>query len=361
MKTSSLIIRILPLVFLGVVIFCYQVLSSATPGYGKNRRGGQPASIETTDYRVSGPYAHQNLSLFLIHGRDKLDCGQKVLTLAEALRLKKVVVQETSDVNQLIIVNVSDDYTIFIMSGDIVKGGKQDRTIKFDLILGPRSGEVPITVHCVESGRWRGRGSESTAAFGSSSKMLATKNAKLSNRARSEHGAGQNAVWESVAEAQDKLSGRLDKDVRKEASASSFQLTLEDEDLTRAIADYQRELVDIIDGQDSVIGYAFAINGEINSADVFGNHELFSSVWPRLLEAVATEAVSEYQPGVGTRSVSLADIKAFLESAERKLGQAQPVTDRIHEVTRESDEVILFETKDMDNGGAEVRRNYIKK
>jgi len=361
MNTSNLISRALPLVFIGLVVFCYEIISSATPGFSKDRWRTQPPSIAVLDYQISGPYTHENLSLFLIHGKDKLDCGKKVLTLEEAMVRNKVIVQETSDVNQLIIVNVSDDFTVFIMSGDIVKGGKQDRTIKYDLILGPHSGEVSIAVHCVESGRWNERGTESTAAFGSSSKMLATKQAKISNRAGDNSGGNQGAVWASVAEAQEKLSDKLDTDVRSEVSASSYQLTLEDEELAGSIADYELALKDIIRGQDTVVGYAIAINDEINSADVFGNHELFSRVWPRLLAAAATEAISEYQSGVETQSVNLADIKAFLESTERTLGRAQQISDRIHEVTRESEEVIMFETKDMDNGGAEVRRNYLKK
>ena len=44
-----------------------------------------------------------------------------------------------------------------------------------------------------------------------------------------------------------------------------------------------------------VIGYAFAINGKVNSADVYASHELFQKLWPKLLESSAVEAFSELQ------------------------------------------------------------------
>src|SRR5262249_50494006 len=79
--------------------------------------------------RVSGPYTHANLSLYLLHGRDVVP-GRKFLTLAEAIEQKKVVVNETGQVNQLTVENLSDG-ELFIMTGDIVKGGRQDRVLAF--------------------------------------------------------------------------------------------------------------------------------------------------------------------------------------------------------------------------------------
>ena len=56
------------------------------------------------DYRVSGPYTHENLSIFLIHGKPG---GKSYLTLKEAVEQKKVVVSETKKVNELAIENIS--------------------------------------------------------------------------------------------------------------------------------------------------------------------------------------------------------------------------------------------------------------
>jgi hypothetical protein len=123
------------------------------------------AAAPPADYRVSGPYTHDNLSLFLIHGSS----GGKTsyLTLKDALAQKKVVVHESTNVNELAIENLSDR-DVFIQGGDIVKGGEQDRVLSNDFVLGPRSGKTPISAFCVEHGRWSQRGAEPARQFASS-------------------------------------------------------------------------------------------------------------------------------------------------------------------------------------------------
>jgi hypothetical protein len=125
------------------------------------------------DYRLSGPYTHKNLTIFLIHGNSG-DSRKGFLTLQEALEQKKVRVYETKDVNELAIENLSSE-DIYVQAGDIVKGGQQDRMLGVDLIVPPRSGKIPIAAFCVEQGRWSRRGNEQVAVFGSSADVVATK------------------------------------------------------------------------------------------------------------------------------------------------------------------------------------------
>jgi hypothetical protein len=103
----------------------------------------QPGAVVAADgYRLSGPYTHENMSVFLVHGPETLE-GKTFFTLQDGLELKRAVVHETSSVGTLTIENLSHDEELFIQSGDIVKGGKQDRTLLSDSIVGPRSGQVP--------------------------------------------------------------------------------------------------------------------------------------------------------------------------------------------------------------------------
>src|SRR5262245_54888938 len=102
-----------------------------------------PAQAPKADeYTFSGPYTYQNLSIFLVHGKDTLP-AKKLLTLQEALEQKKLVVHETKNVGQLSVENIADDFDVFIQSGDIVKGGQQDRALGYDLIVSAKSGKVP--------------------------------------------------------------------------------------------------------------------------------------------------------------------------------------------------------------------------
>src|SRR5689334_14130550 len=101
---------------------------------------------------ITGPYTHDNLSIYLLHGPDRSN-GAKYLTLQEALDQKKVIVHETGSVNELAVENVGDD-DVYIQAGEIVKGGQQDRTLGTDVIITKAMGKVPIASYCVEHGRW---------------------------------------------------------------------------------------------------------------------------------------------------------------------------------------------------------------
>jgi hypothetical protein len=176
----------------------------------------------TNMYRFSGPYAYKNLAIFLIHAEDRKDTT-KFMTLEEALEQKKVTISETGTVNTLVIENVSDDVHVYIQSGDIVRGGKQDRTLGYDYVIPPRSGKTPLSCFCVESGRWRQRGNEKADEFSVSNKVLPSKGLKLSTN----YGRSQSSVWKEVDALQDKLSINLGQSVRSKRSASSLELTLE--------------------------------------------------------------------------------------------------------------------------------------
>src|SRR5215475_15688268 len=108
---------------------------------------------------ISEPVVHRNLQIFLIHGETQLE-GRHYATLSEAMAKGMVVVKETGNVSELNIQNRSGDAIIFLNAGDIVKGGRQDRTIRDDIILETRSGQVPLPSFCVENGRWTKRGGE---------------------------------------------------------------------------------------------------------------------------------------------------------------------------------------------------------
>src|ERR1044071_2737309 len=248
-----------------------------------------PARVESQDasYRISGPYTHKNLTIFLVHGND-LITGHSFLTLQEALAQKKVVVYETKDVNELAIKNLSNQ-DIYVQSGDIVRGGDQDRMISMDFIVPPHSGRMPIAAFCVESGRWNRSGNEQAAVFSSSENSVATKELKLA--AKSEN--SQDAVWQNVSLAQDKLSRSVGGNVSSPISSSSLELSIENSKVKETSAAYINQLAGILRNKHDVIGYVFAINGKVNSADVYASRALFAKLWPKLLKATAVEAIAE--------------------------------------------------------------------
>ena len=306
------------------------------------------------NYRISGPYTHKNLSIFLVHGKDQL-AGRSFLTLQEALAQKKVRVYETKDVNELAIRNLSNE-DIYVQAGDIVRGGDQDRMISIDFIVPPRSGRMPIAAFCVESGRWSKRGEEQATYFSSSDNAVATKELKIAAKVAN----SQQVVWEKVSAAQEKIGRNVGGSVNSPVSATSLELSVEDSKVKATTAAYLDALNGIIRNKPDVIGYAFAINGHVNSADVYASHALFAKLWPKLLKASAVEAIAELNQEAKPEPVA-ETVHAFLSDSEQPSAKSKEVTSRVRMVTREDDKNVFFETQDRDQKDAWVHRNYIRK
>ena len=262
---------------------------------------GGAAQAETVDgYRLSGPVVHGNLAIYFVHGESR--SGPVPLTLAEALDKKTVEVREIGRVNELTIENKGDE-KIFIQAGDIVKGGQQDRVLAVSLLLKPHSGALSITSFCVEQGRWSARGSEAVDKFSSANAALPSRSAKLdlagapASTAAAPEGASvgkrQQEIWKTVSEIQGKLTSNLSAPVAAPRSRTSLQLALENGGLERAQADYVQALQPLGEKDDDIVGYVFAINGKINSADIYPSNGLFRKMWPKLLRASVTEALGE--------------------------------------------------------------------
>ena len=312
------------------------------------------ASQNSQNLKISGPFNSGNLSVFLIHGKDQLK-AQTYLTLQEALEQKKVVVHETGDVNNLTVDNLCGS-VVFIQSGDIVKGGQQDRTMQHDVLLQPNQKQVSLPAFCVEHDRWSGRAAESPSSFGSAGYAIAGKELKLAAKKQ----ADQGAVWKAVADSQKKLSSVLASPVASPASPSSYQLTLENKDLKGATNKLVSDLKSAADGDNDVVGYAFAINGHVNSADVYASHDLFKKLWPKLLNSSAVEAVSE---GVqkSAKPATEAEVRACLTDADHAPKVKNSEKSRNFEVNSQEDaKNVLFETVDTDRA-VSVHKNYMAK
>lgn len=312
------------------------------------------AQAPAGEYRLSQPFTHQNLTIFLIHGPNKI--AHNLLTLEEAIDQHKVVVYETRSVNELAIENVSNE-DVFIESGDIVKGGQQDRTLKDDLILPSKSGKVSIASFCVEHGRWTRRGNESATTFNGAHQAVASKQLKMAVKMK----ADQAEVWNQVAQAQARLASNLHSDPRPAASPTSFVMTMDAPVVQRSIDGYIQELAGIVNHQNDVVGYAFAINGKVNSADIYASHDLFGKLWMKLLRASAFEAVTDFEAGKKFDGVEAKAVKTALVDADSGKPSARNLTERTELVTKETDRNVVFETRDRNERGSWVHKNYLTK
>jgi hypothetical protein len=328
---------------------------------------------------ISGPFTHQNLSVYFVHGKSAP--GPAPLTLQEALDKNAVEVIETGSVNELQI-NNKGDTEIFIQSGDIVKGGRQDRVVTVSFLLPAKSGNVPLASFCVEHGRWSARGSEDSARFASSAESLPSREAKLAMKApiaapapqalsksnaqrqqaahaSDETGERQRKVWDEVAKTQTKLSGGVKQQVNSAVSATSLQLSLENEKLQASRGDYIKALEGQGTGGDDIIGYVFAVNGHINSADLYPSNALFRKMWSKLLAASVTEAIGESSSAAAAAAPPASAVTEFLAKAETGKQSSQEIAGLAQQEVRDADKSLFVGVRSKK--GEWVHRNYLVK
>jgi hypothetical protein len=321
-----------------------------------------------TPYKITGPFQSKNLSVFLIKS-GKPAKTNNIITLQQALKEKKVVVSETGEVNNLAVQNLSNE-TVFIQSGDIVKGGRQDRTMQYDMILPPHSGKIPLPAFCVEEHRWTGRANESDGAFNSSNNSLVGKELKLAAR----KSADQEQVWHQVAQGREILAkaayampasaGPVSASPSPPAlggAGGSFELALEDKKVSEMIGKQVNDLQHIGDGKDDIIGYAIAINGKLNSLDVYASHDLFAKVWPKQLKSAVLEANECANQHAQSKQVEPAAVGQVLAAAEKARPSREAASNRQTQlVDRETKENFLTQTLDKTSGSL-IHENLIVK
>jgi hypothetical protein len=378
-------------------------------------------SASLAGLRVSGPYASGNLLVWLVHGPDRTN-GRAYLTLAEAMEQKKLVVHETGDVNQLAVENVSDE-VVYIPAGSVVKGGRQDRTLGTDVIITRADGRMPIDAFCVEHGRWQQRGGEAAGYFASNSAMVAGKNMKLAANTNAAGFADQGAVWNEVATAQRQLAQRVERtelamraapaggtpaeaqpvqqlqqmavaqrpsnadagpvagslqlragDVAQPAlavtggaSPSSFQLTMESEGVKVLTERHKNALLNAPAGEADVVGYVYAVNGELSGGNVYASPKLFTKLWPMLLDSAIVEAVADEsappatQPVARPKPIPSADAALKLLAEGAAPSQNRDVNPRTRVATYDQADNVLMICEDKANAGVPVARSVIVK
>lgn len=325
--------------------------------------GAAHAAQDPEPVRYSGPLSHENLTVYFVHGPSK--DGPVPLTLQEALTRGAVQVRETGNVNTLEIENFGGQ-DVFVQAGDIVKGGRQDRTLMVSLLLPPNSGRVPIASFCVEHGRWSARNGEDAGNFSTSAVAVPSREMKLAIQAPlpaapasggMDTGVRQKMVWDNVQIAQERLTAATGTNVRSAESATSLQLALENEKLNDARKAYIDALKPAGEADSDIVGYVFAVNGKINSAEIYVSNGVFRKMWPKLLAASAIEAIS-HRADAKDEAPPVKAVAEFIAAGDGGTATEKPLNFGVRRVTHESDKAYQFETTLADGW---VHRSYLSK
>jgi hypothetical protein len=321
---------------------------NCTPTDLKAVRGPVAAARECT---VSGPYTHNNLSIFLVHGPDKLE-GQRLITLQEALGENLAVVHAGA-----IAIDNHANVPVFIHAGDIVKGGTQDRVLPYDYLVPVGKSRMPLNVFCVESGRSFPRGQELSTAFGSATEQLPTRQLHLAARYRH----SQAAVWQGVSELQNALQRNLGGSVQALASRTSLQLTLETDRVQQAVEAYINEVGPQTVGKEDAIGVVTAVNGKIEHAEIYGSASLFRDLLPKLLKADAVAALAERTAGKVAEAPSIESVETFLARGEKGDQCRRIQHDGTLVLQQETERAVVFDTCDPARKNIVIHRSYLVK
>jgi hypothetical protein len=218
-------------------------------------------------------------------------------------------------VNRLLVVNRSGK-PLYLMPGEVIVGGQQDRTIAEETILASTGEPTPIDVFCVEHGRWSGRDEQEAAQIlavvsdasdagapaeseerlsaqvqaANSGKFVASAGVlSKASRLATQAAKDQSEVWHAVS--QSNAAAGLTP------ASGAFTANYVDSYNRQRLAAYIDRLQHRVTAEPNVVGVVVAINGKVEAVDVFESTPLFQKLWPKLLKSYALDAaVADGQP-----------------------------------------------------------------
>jgi len=281
-----------------------------------------------------------------------------------------------NSVNELLVINRSDR-PLYLMPGEVIIGGDQDRTIAEELVIAPGGKPTAIDVFCVEHGRWGGRTQseyaqvvaqaaadgqtnalavERRAASGSEndsqSLSLVVSASQIAEQANSGKFVGsvgslnkpvrlavqadgvQGKVWDEVAN--QNLKGAV------RASTGTFAANYSEAEATERFTPFLTQLQEPVVATPNVVGVIVAVNGEIESLDVFESTPLFKKLWPKLLKSYALDASLAEPVKVDARTATVEDAHRFMRDIAMAKSKQEDAQGELAITRSENDNVLAF-------------------
>ncbi|MFZ1936659.1 MAG: DUF6569 family protein [Thermoguttaceae bacterium] len=223
--------------------------------------------------QIAEPIAYRQLSVYPILVEDEPLLRGRWLTLDKAISRGILEVGEKAggSVPVVRVRNKSRDENVLIMTGEVVAGGMQTRTIRHDVVLAPRQ-TIDLDVFCVEAHRWSGE-----EKFSGGSKVMLPQ----SIQGKVREGADQGKVWSEVA--------RNNSSLRAENSTGSLEKALNSGHVRRRLEEARRKIVPEIPS--GTVGFIFVGNGRALGAELFGSEDLARELLPKLLDSYVVDYV----------------------------------------------------------------------
>jgi hypothetical protein len=278
-----------------------------------------PPSRPEGEWRLLDPVTYENISIFPVVSSNSQDTSP-FLTLEEGLSTGEVIVREQgsetivrgrdgrpvpvpqyntgASVNQLVLINRSRR-PLLLLAGELVSGGKQDRVIGKDRIIPAGAPPLPLSVFCVEHGRWTG-----VQQFAAAKTIV-----HPSVRERAAVDQKQNEVWDAVRSgttakpapaapaprmSMGDIRSAIDTNGRTEAYEKIYQSRAVGVSIDDFVEEVRVRFARATSGlkDERVVGVVVAYGGEIAWSDIFASGDLFEHYWSKLLRSYAVEALA---------------------------------------------------------------------
>lgn len=221
---------------------------------------------------IRNSLAYRYLAVFPVVLKGDEELTGPWLGAHEAMSRRVLVAKEVSggSVPDIVVENRGKESHVLILTGEVIAGGKQTRTMREDAIVAPRQ-KVRLGVYCVEHGRWTG-----SDEF-KSGNMLAPQSMQREMRS----GTTQERVWEGVSKANRTLGS--------ENATDSLETGQKSEHVRKALDEVRKAIVPGIPKES--VGFIFVHRGRAVGAEFFGNSHLAMEYLPKLLDSYAVEFV----------------------------------------------------------------------
>ncbi|HKD62741.1 MAG TPA: DUF6569 family protein [Candidatus Acidoferrales bacterium] len=302
-------------------------------------------------WRLGEAVTYENLTVFPVYASRQAETSG-FATLDEALASGDAIVTEqgsymrrtrddgggaasygSAQVNQLVLIN-RGKRPLLLLAGEVVSGGKQDRVIGKDRIVPIGADPLPLSVFCVEHGRWTG-GTDKFKASGTivhpsvrekaavdqsqAQVWAAVRGAAPMSSARAGTTAGSRTATGAPAAAPALSQNDVDAVIASNAPTMSYKQIYESPRVGRSVEELAGQLQKRFERttkDHDVVGVVVAFGGEVAWSDVFASASLFETYWPKLLRSYAVEALS--RPAT-RETASLDDAREFLRPASGRI------------------------------------------
>jgi hypothetical protein len=250
---------------------------------------------------------YKNLKVIPVRKKAGGPADKQILSFGKAIQTGKISVSErgtasTENVHWLRVNNKSGQ-PVFIASGEMVIGGRQDRMVTKDTILQSSNNDQYIPVMCVEEGRW----SEKEKKF----IYASFANPKL--RRVLDQSKNQVLVWKEIY-------AQLDSSNINSPTLAYAAKRIDKKHILFSDEYLRYFLKKLNDNDSSIVGFVCMTGDKIIGSDIYSDPGLFKDQIENLLSGYVEQAISYGSPSLITDEAIKKYLNQFLIDEESQEG-----------------------------------------